>query len=134
MGHGEGLNGKVRKLQSGFPYFVEKERIGFSFDPMTKDSSHLRVKILQALRTDDMQGQGTDKIDGVIQSEEERDQVGDVIGVKMGNTLKIDLAVVKAQPGHLAQAAPASVEEYQMVEEREDQTRRTAIYDWNTGS
>jgi hypothetical protein len=112
MGHGERLNEKVRKFQSGFPYFVEKERIGFSFDPMAEDPTHLAVKSLKTLGAYDVQGKGTGKVDGIIQREEERDQVGDVIRVKMGNALKIDFAVIKAQPGHLAQAASSSVKEY----------------------
>jgi hypothetical protein len=112
MGHGERLNGKVRKFQSGFPGFVEKERIGLSFDPMAEDPTHLAVKSLKTLGAYDVQGKGTGKVNGIIQREEEGDQVGDVVGMKMGKAMKIDLAIVEAQPGHLAQAASSSVKEY----------------------
>ena len=107
---------------------MEGKRIGLGLDPMPEDSPHPAIKIIQAWRAQEVQGKGPGKIHGVIQGEEERDQVGDVIGVKVANTAIIDLAVVKAQPGHLPQASPSSVKEDQVGPEGKGQARRTAVH------
>ena len=131
---GNGFEGKIGKIQPGFAGLVEKPPVSFRLDPPAEYPAELVQDFFQARGTDDVEGERAGEIHGVIQGEKERDEVGDVIGVKMGDAVKIDLAVVEAQPGHVAQAPPAPVKKDQVGGEGEGQPRGTAVGRGDAGS
>jgi hypothetical protein len=104
------------------------------FNPSAEDALHPLIEILQPYRAHDLKGIGPPEIHGIVHGEEERNEVDDMVGVKMGNEVEIDLPEVQAQAGHRAQAAPSAVEENQVGPEGESQTRRTSVHRGDAGT
>src|SRR4030042_6156873 len=116
------------------PNFIKLDGVGLSRDPSPKDFPKLIVEGLQTVRSDHLERQGAREINRVIGGEQKRNKVGYVIGMKMGEAEIIDLAEIKAHPGHLTQGPPSAVKKNQGGKKRQDQPRRAAVGRWNAGS
>jgi len=109
MGHGQGLYCQIRERQVVLPDFMEKKRIGSGFDPLPKNSVELIIESSQAMGTNHLQRKRATKIHRVVHGEKEGHEVGDMIGVKMGDAEIIHLAKIETQPGHLPQRPASAV-------------------------
>jgi hypothetical protein len=106
--HGECFYIKTRKLHTALLDLVEENRVGLGINPMAKNRPELLREGFKTVRTDYPKGKRAREIDRVIHGKKERDEIGNVVRVKMGEAEEIDLAIIQAQPDHLPQrTAPA---------------------------
>ena len=101
MVHRKGFDLELGEGKMAFPALIEKERISLGFDPSAVNALELQIEIFKARGANQMKRQGASKIYGVIQGKKERNEVRDMIRVKMGNGLVLNLAEIQAQSGHL---------------------------------
>jgi hypothetical protein len=62
----------------------------------------LIIESLQTAGADHLQRKRANKIHCVIHGKKEGNEVGDMVGVKMGDAEIVDPAKIEAQPGHLS--------------------------------
>jgi len=110
VGHGEGFYFKIREHQMAFPGFLERERVGLGFDPRPENSMELIIESLQTMGANHLQRKRTNKIHRVVHGKKEGYEIGDMVGVKMGDAEIVNSAKIEAQPGHLSERTASTVE------------------------
>jgi hypothetical protein len=81
--HRENLQFQVGKRDSPFFGFQDFQRVSLGIDPMAVNSAELIIEFSESRRADEVKGKRAGEIRGVIAGEEERDKVGNVIGMKV---------------------------------------------------
>ncbi len=134
MSHGEGLQGKIREREQMIQGFMKRAVITPGFDPAAKHVVQPFMEVLETRWTDHLEGEASRKVDGIVCGKKKGDQVGNMIGMKMAQTDKIDPAEVDPRTGHLPERSGAWVEENKMFSDFQDEAGRATLHRRGAGA
>jgi len=134
MDQRESLQSEVGKRGGPFFDFCEFQRISLGIDPMAVNSPELIIKFAQPRWSDKVEGKRADEIRGIVGGEEKGDEIGHMVGMKVGKAKKVDFSEIQPEPGHLTKGAAAPVKEKKVAGKSQNRPGRAALSGRDAGA